>query len=623
MVYPKSRMEIPSMVFSFLCFSVGYIDAFSIYHQSGIHSLPFVTNSPLSLQSSQSQSQSSSCLYSSSPTDLVDMGKKLTDAMQETDLFKDIKVEVAPSSSDNRLGLFATQDIKADQVALSVPFDDLIILTAPSVAQKTILKDYLSKEYDGGWTGDVGMIAIGLLLELARSASSGDGNSLPVRKPAIQKFMTTWVQSLPSDPDHPVFSWEEDLQETLEFSSTKKIYRILDDIEEDAQWWEENIWGKNRNVFPETVSVGEGGIERDCFNLKGFQWAMSMVYSRSIFVDGLIRLVPIADYANHYDGYLSREEKKDIEAQEIQNGFFGTFGTSKGVQVKTPKSIKNNNKAGGVIKKGEEVFVSYGPKSPVDYLIEHGFIPQNMIKIASDPKYKKSSSNQKITQQRGLAEVAELTFSLKESADDDSEGEGEADRFYDDKLDILEFETPIGDNPSQSFDITSIDAIDPLMIQFLRLVNLGDMDAFLLESIFRKEVWDFMADPVSEKNEGKVLNQVMEACQKFLDEKDETSSEENDESLLLSVASSLDEEPKKISNEQACAVIRVLERRALTETILNMERESQALDLKEYYQERRLKSLGLDTEWSDDEANANPDVGWGQTRAPGSGDLDW
>jgi hypothetical protein len=52
------------------------------------------------------------------------------------------------------------------------------------------------------------------------------------------------------------------------------------------------------------------------------------------------------------------------------------------------------------------------------------------------------------------------------------------------------------------------------------------------------------------------------------------------------------------------------------------------LDLKEYYQERRLKDLGLDSQWTpDDRAAADPygdedeGLAFGQARVPGS--LDW
>ena len=48
----------------------------------------------------------------------------------------------------------------------------------------------------------------------------------------------------------------------------------------------------------------------------------------------------------------------------------------------------------------------------------------------------------------------------------------------------------------------------------------------------------------------------------------------------------------------------VLELAALDATIRWTEADVLALPTKEYYQERRLKSLGLDTEWDDQEGNA-------------------
>jgi len=424
--------------------------------------------------------------------------------------------------------------------------------------------------------------------------------------------MSIWVQSLPCNEmekglgefSHPISTWKEEEQEVLQYSSTKKLYSILDDIEDDATWWEERIWSKNRNAFPEFVEVpnldGTSTQKRNCFNQDGFKWAMSMVNSRSVFVDGQLRLVPIADYANHYD---TVDPKSTMEAQEIQSGFFGTFGTSKGVQIKTPMDPKNKNKV--LVKADSEIFVSYGPKTPMDYLLDHGFIPTPMIQTASQSIQK--SLSKKSSQNRGLSEVCELTFEITETDD----------RFYDDKLDILEFESPLG-NPKQSFDITSVDDPDPVLLQFLRLAKLEGMDAFLLESIFRKEVWDFMGLPVSEKNEEGIYNDIEAKCKTALkDMMDVSKGQEEDELQLQNTSTTT----SSSSSENVCTVIRVLERRALMEMIQVMEREKEALDLKEYYQERRLKDLGLDSEWNED--NENPDVGWGQTRAPGSGDLDW
>ena len=131
-----------------------------------------------------------------------------------------------------------------------------------------------------------------------------------------------------------------------------------------------------------------------------------------------------------------------------------------------------------------------------------------------------------------------------------------------------------------------------------------------------------MGLPVSEKNEEMVVKEVASVCKSAMEDMKECSSAKEDEEKLLSLATEGTVlEAVRSSPELLCSVVRVLERRALSETMLYMEREGEALDLKEYYQERRLKDLGLDSEWNDEDSD--PDVGWGQTRAPGSGDLDW
>lgn len=212
-------------------------------------------------------------------------------------------------------------------------------------------------------------------------------------------------------------------------------------------------------------------------------------------------------------------------------------------------------------------------KSAADYVLEHGFCPPKALKTA----------------------VSELTFEL------DAE-----DNFYDDKIDILEFETydqaPI--DPVQSFDLVSEPGRDgepdPAMLQFLRLTELGGTDSFLLESIFRQEVWGFMSMPVSEVNEAKVVNKIIDGCTKSLDD-------------LASRPS---------GGPEMCQTLCETEIKALTKTLEYFKREKEALDLKEYYQQRRLKDLGLDSEWVPEDGIVDPESTAGQTRLPGSG-LDW
>jgi [ribulose-bisphosphate carboxylase]-lysine N-methyltransferase len=160
-------------------------------------------------------------------------------------------------------------------------------------------------------------------------------------------------------------------------------------------------------------------------------------------------------------------------------------------------------------------------------------------------------------------------------------------------------------DPVQRFDIVSATGRDSdpdaAMMQFVRFCKLGSTDAFLLESIFRNEVWGFMASPVSEQNELQVCNTIMEACQVALADMNECPE----------------------GGPEVCSRLRESERKSLTRTMEYLQRDREALDLKEYYQERRLKDLGLDSAWTPEDDETGGDLGFGQTRVPGGADYDW
>lgn len=512
------------------------------------------------------------CLESSASTSLDGIASDVQTAFDtcKSDISKTCKVRIGTTTNaDNRLGLIATTNIKKGDVILSMPYDNRLSFTA-SIAREEVFKGILSDSFEG-WTGDAGLIALLLLNEVAAVSTGGSsGVAKPKRPEPIQTFIEQWITALPSPSEmknqHPIL-WSEEDQEILQSSSTTKIYQVLDDIEEDATWLVENIFKKDRTKFPERVKwrSNESGKEEeiDCFSVEGYKWAMALTQSRSIFLDGCLRLIPVLDMCNH-----------DDDGEEINGGTMGTFGTTKGALLT----------AGQDYKTGEEVFCSYGPKSAADYLLEHGFCPPKCWKTA----------------------VSEITLEVNPE-----------DRFYDDKLDILEFETydqaPL--DPSQSFDLVSAPGRDgepdPAMIQFARLCQLGDTDAFLLEALFRKEVWEFMSMPVSEKNELKVIESITEVCESSLNEFNQcpTTTKQNDE------------------NKEICTKLRESETKAVKRTLEFLLREKEALDLKEYYQERRLKDLGLDSEWSpEDDGISSPDddgLSFGQTRLPGGADYDW
>ena len=111
-----------------------------------------------------------------------------------------------------------------------------------------------------------------------------------------------------------------------------------------------------------------------------------------------------------------------------------------------------------------------------------------------------------------------------------------------------------------------------------------------------------MSLPVSEPNELAVVTSICSVVEKALEE--------------------LQQCPE--GGPEVCTQLRESEAKALKRTLEYLEREKQALDLKEYYQERRLKDLGLDSEWSpEDDMGMDEDMGFGATRAPGGADYDF
>eukprot|EP00550_Attheya_septentrionalis_P002159 CAMPEP_0198293178 /NCGR_PEP_ID=MMETSP1449-20131203/16032_1 /TAXON_ID=420275 /ORGANISM="Attheya septentrionalis, Strain CCMP2084" /LENGTH=590 /DNA_ID=CAMNT_0043992689 /DNA_START=93 /DNA_END=1866 /DNA_ORIENTATION=- len=491
-------------------------------------------------------------------------------------------VRVAPSSSvgaDNasmRLGLVTAKAVaKSDATVLAIPHDDSWILTASTV-QKVIFEGLLPDDYDG-WTGPAGWLALGLLNEMAKLAGKGIPNK-PPRKAPLQTLMEAWIEALPTPQElqqtHPYLWPNEDDQELLQSSSTKKLYLQLDDLEEDANWLQDRLWSKDRSTFPESITTN-GGTTIPCFSVDGFRYAMALVQSRAVFVDGQLRLIPIMDMANHKSS-----------ANEVVGGYMGTFGTLAGTVFKSSSKLAA----------GQEVFASYGPKSAAEYLLEHGFVPDDVV-----------NGNMRAT--------AELKAELDADA-----------TFRDDKLDILEFETgsELGSmEPTQTFDVDDSGEPDFALLQFMRLVKLSGKDAFLLESIFRQEVWGFMELPVSVSNERAALTSLRSLCEGHIQDMDavEVAKQQPQEDSSTATATTT------LTKQQAqCKRVRDLERLALQRTMDYLQRDVEALDLKEYYQERRLKDLGLDSEWSDDDDSEEDGLGdfpVPTKRVPGGADYDF
>jgi [ribulose-bisphosphate carboxylase]/[fructose-bisphosphate aldolase]-lysine N-methyltransferase len=165
------------------------------------------------------------------------------------------------------------------------------------------------------------------------------------------------------------------------------------------------------------------------------------------------------------------------------------------------------------------------------------------------------------------------TFALTVALPDD-------DRFFDDKLDILELH---GLQASNEFVLAAGAPPPAGLLATLRLLNLQGADAFLLEALFRNEAWDHMQLPVSQENELAVCKSMSDGCAAAL--AGLPGSAEDDAAALRAAAPG--------SRAAIAAAVRLGERQALEGAAAYFGARLERLADMEYYAERRLKRLGL------------------------------
>jgi hypothetical protein len=222
------------------------------------------------------------------------------------------------------------------------------------------------------------------------------------------------------------------------------------------------------------------------------------------------------------------------------------------------------------VNKGSELCRRSDAGDEIEFFLYHGFL-------------EKSVAEQ--TRLGSVEHIGPVTLSFEIS---------HLDRFYDDKIDVLEmnFAGVHGDDTDirrGSFLISATDlSLEALradtnpvneMIQFLRLLCLSGSDAFLLEGLFRSEVWGFMALPVSEQNERMVCELVLAVCEERLQALDAATLPESD---IISA-----------ELQRTARICRNAERSTFQEIMTYFRNEVNALREKEYYHERRLRALDL------------------------------
>ncbi|KAL3840560.1 hypothetical protein ACJIZ3_025151 [Penstemon smallii] len=336
-----------------------------------------------------------------------------------------------------------------------------------------------------------------------------------------------YINVLPKSTDSTIF-WSE--EELLEIQGTQLLSTTLgvkEYVQSEFLKVENEIILPNKQLFPFTITLDD------------FFWAFGMLRSRAFsrLRNQNLVIIPFADMINH-----SARVTTEDHAQEVQ-GPAGLFSWDYLFSLRSPLSLKA----------GEQVFIQYDlNKSNADMALDYGFI--------------ESSSER---------DAFTLTLEISES-----------DEFYSDKLDIAELN---GLGESAYFDIKNGQSLPPSMIPYLRLIALGGTDAFLLESIFRNSIWEFLESPISRPNEELICQVVRNACKSALSgyhttiEEDEKLKEEGNMSPRLEIAIGIRSGEKKLLQQ--------------IDDIFK-DRESE-LDVLEYYQERRLKGLGLVGEQGD------------------------
>ncbi|GMN41904.1 hypothetical protein TIFTF001_011117 [Ficus carica] len=266
--------------------------------------------------------------------------------------------------------------------------------------------------------------------------------------------------------------------------------------------------------------------------LDDFFWVFGILRSRAFsrLRNQNLVLIPGVDLINH-----SSKVTTEDHAHEVK-GPAGLFSWDYLFSLRSPLSIKA----------GEQVFIQYDiNKSNAEFALDYGFIDSLMDRNAYT-----------------------LTLGISES-----------DPFFGDKLDIAESN---GWGETANFDIFLNRPLPPGMLTYLRLVALGGTDAFILETIFRNSVWGHLELPMSRANEELICRVVRDACKSALsgysttiEEDEKLKGEELDPRLEIAVG------------------IRQGEKKVLQQIDEIFKERELELDVLEYYQERRLKDLGL------------------------------
>lgn len=335
------------------------------------------------------------------------------------------------------------------------------------------------------------------------------------------------ISSLPNaDAIDVPYIWTDMEMEMLKGSPLfEKARQVQSGVAEEWGLLKEKVFDKHPEMFPE-----------DRYSLDEYMWAVAVVDSRCTAASSSEPLV-LAPVLQNLGPPV--EEGKPSAHTEVTGGMF--FGKRK-IALMCDKDLES----------GDEVTISYGDMvRNGDLLLERGV-------ALSGSEYME----------------VEMGFELTSM-----------DRFYEDKCDILEMyevdRSPLFKLLSAS-DSGKWDEPED-MDGYLRLLCLSGGDVFMLEGVFRSDIWEHMSLPVSEENEKAVCDLVIGACEDGLERYTWKFDENADcgsgkvSRRRWELAKTVVDGEKKILNAAKGAY----------------ERRISSLDAVEYYAERRLKGLDL------------------------------
>lgn len=336
------------------------------------------------------------------------------------------------------------------------------------------------------------------------------------------------LETLPSvnELDSPDF-WKDEELELLRGSSVyEKSIGVREAIEEEWAGLNTRLFENNRDRFNE-----------EDFSLDVYKWAIGMVDSRTVSAGrGEARvLAPVLHNAMPPRGRNNATGRVEMSG--------GVFFSKKRIVLKAQSDVAA----------GEEVSISTGEGCfNSDYLVERGTVVE------------------------GGASKFEVRLEVSG-----------LDRFYDDKVDIIERG---GLGKRTSFELTEGTESGKWeagadMERFLRLVCLSGADVFLLEGVFRGDVWETMGMAVSAENERAMCEVMIGACEDALEEFDKGWER-------MKETKGGDEKMSERRREMSKTIVEG-EKEIVLSVVKTYKARLGSLDAIEYYAERRLKMLDL------------------------------